>query len=357
MTFSRSLGGEFELTPADFAPGQNGASMPHFGRDAILGCNTGRSALRLALRDWLDRGGSSVVWLPDYICPSVRAACRAEGCRIETFGDLPDAQQLTRPPVPAKGDAVLCVHYFGCINRNFMTWLNLLSSNRDWTLIEDCVQSAYSKGVGGRGDYAIVSLRKWWAVPDGAAVISDRPLSVCLPEAGEAFVNMRTAAKLLRGCGRAAGEFLELVEHSEALLDTASPCKMSWLSTHLLARCDAAAMTAARRDNWQQVAAAMAPGSSLTEKVAPLFMSLRDNEVPLGFPVRVLDNRRNALQTWLRTRRIYCPIHWAIAPAPGISMQAITLANEILTLPIDQRYRAEDMERLVAALREFFEFV
>jgi len=355
MTSRVAIGGEFELAPTDFAPGPDGVAPPRFGRRVSTACNTGRGALRLVLRDWLGRGGSGLVWLPDYICPSIPSACLAEGCCIEYYADLPDAHHLAQPPAPKKNDAVMFAHYFGFVNRKFMAWLEQIPSNRDWTLIEDCVQAAYSDGVGICGDYAILSLRKWWPLPDGAAFVTDQPPRVDLPESNEVFVSMRATAKLLRGCGRPADEFLALVEQSEALLDAIPPCKMSWLSTRLLSHCDAAAMAVARRGNWRQLADAMPPGSPLAGKLTPLFPALQPNEVPLSFPVRVHDGRRDTLRAWLREQSIYCPVHWAVQPGPGITAHALTLAQAVLSLPIDQRYAAQDMERLVAALAGFFE--
>jgi hypothetical protein len=76
---------------------------------------------------------------------------------------------------------------------------------------------------------------------------------------------------------------------------------------------------------------------------------IKDN-IPIGFPILI--NNRDNIRKKLMSESIYCPIHWSIKDnyIPNIFNDAYYLSDSILTLPIDQRYNLEDMNRLVNTL-------
>jgi hypothetical protein len=100
------IGGEFELSMADLLAAPSPRTAPSLGRAHEVWVDTGRSALLLAAREVLGRGGERRVWLPALRID--RAAFRA----------------------------------------------------RDVWVIEDCVQAGLSIGVGASGDFAVASYRK-----------------------------------------------------------------------------------------------------------------------------------------------------------------------------------------------------
>lgn len=348
----RPIGGEMTLDANAFS-GTGGFDLPDFGAPCRLVCDTGRSALRLALRQTRRHTSSARIWLPDYICPSVPAACRAEGFAVMYFPDRPALVSLDQPPLVASGDVVLYAHYFGRVNKAFDAWLQTMKGSRDWILIEDGVQAAYSEGIGLRGDFMIASLRKWWPAPDGAVLCSGKALDdMPLMAADEQFVGMRTAAKLLRGGNAPADEFLSLIEATEELLDQAPPRSISWTSRHLLNRCDPIPMTKARRTNWQSLQRTISVPLLVHAGISPLFSTLEPGEVPLAFPIKVA-NGRDKLRAYLAERRIYCPIHWILRDTESCTPNSRALSAELLSLPIDQRYDVNDMNRMVSALLEY----
>lgn len=335
------IGGEFEIFPADFGRAAGTGAWPDFPGHHLIRCDTGRSALTLVLADWRRRRpGATTVWLPHYVCPSVVDAARASGFRLARYDDLP-GQEGVLPPA-GDDDIVLAVHYFGFPNPA----ISGLGPRR-WALIEDAVQAAYTAGIGATGDYVIASLRKWWPAPDGAVAGARNTWAVAagLLPPDEAFVSRRLAAKLLRGTVSSEDRFLGWIAGSEADLPPAVPRQVSWLSETLLAVADAAEAAARRRTNWIVLADGLAG-------VMPVFPDLPDGVVPLAFPVIVPGGRRDALRRHLAARAIFCPIHWADLIDPPPSARA--LADGILSLPVDQRYGAADMRRILDALALFF---
>jgi hypothetical protein len=84
-----------------------------------------------------------------------------------------------------------------------------------------------------------------------------------------------------------------------------------------------------------------------SKELRPLFNHIPDSVCPLGFAVRSED--RDRLQGYLISKRIYVPVHWQ-RPAE-ISRddfpEQTRLANEELTIPIDQRYSRNEMDYIL----------
>ena len=325
----------------------SGDVWPSFSKLHVLRCDSGRSALRLALSDWRRRCASTpTVWLPSYVCASVTSCVATLGLGMRFYADRPGDRGWSEQPTPAADDIVLVIHYMGAINRAACRWLDALPA-RHWGLIEDCVQAPYSAGAGSRGDYAIASLRKWWPAPDGAVVGANRPLvGAQLSAPNEEYVSKRVAAKLMRGRG-SESKYLQWIDEGEQALAHGEPRRVSWISTLLLGSCDPAAAAAARRRNWRT----LLEGLRTHQVVRPVFAKLDDQEVPLGFPVLVRHGWRDGLRGFLVSRRVYCPIHWRLPP--GVPAEDQALSEETLTIPIDQRYQPADMTRVLADIEEF----
>jgi hypothetical protein len=84
--------------------------------------------------------------------------------------------------------------------------------------------------------------------------------------------------------------------------------------------------------------------------VVPLYRELPDSVCPLGFPVRTAE--REKLRQRLIAQQIFPPVHWvrpAEVPARDFP-QAAALAEEELTIPIDQRYTLRHMDHILEAV-------
>jgi hypothetical protein len=356
MTCERPIGGEMPITLADFTSGGRGSAWPAYQGRRSLRCDSGRTAIELALRHWCAQGRKpSAVWLPHYLCHSVAAGVRRASVPLRFYEDGPGGVTGLQPPSPRADDLVVAVHYFGRVNESMLGFA--AAGQRDWGLIEDCVQSSYSDGVGISGDYAITSLRKWWPAPDGASLhLVDDHWAAPLQAPDEGFVSRRLMAKLLR-LGDAACErrYLELVGESESRLDHSDTARApSWISEALLESVDLHAMTARRRMNFEVLASRLLP---LCEAGVPLRLlnsELGAGEVPLALPVLLPVGLRDRLRQWLAERRIFCPIHWQLEAHASAAAQSSSA--QMLSLPLDQRYGDSDMHRLADAVDSFFEW-
>jgi hypothetical protein len=73
---------------------------------------------------------------------------------------------------------------------------------------------------------------------------------------------------------------------------------------------------------------------------------LRDEVVPLGFPIKV--SNRDILQSLFFQANIFPPVHWNISEIiPRDFKESHRLSREELTLPCDQRYGKEEMSKII----------
>jgi hypothetical protein len=349
MTSERLIGGEMEIFAADFGRPAGQGAWPSFGKPYSLRCDTGRSALQLALLDWKSRHpASATVWVPSYTCPSVTSAVSQLGLNMRRYADRPGLSAWADPPTPAAHDIVIIIHYFGIANRAALGWVES-TVPRSWQLLEDCVQAPYTEAVGVHGEYTVTSLRKWWPAPDGAQVCAGHALDYAhLSAPDEKRVSQRLAAKLLRAQRLAETTYLGWIEESERSLEPIEIRQVSWISSRLLEVAEPAHAAQARRTNWYVLMAGLENHSG----VQPLFRELGSGEVPLAFPILIEARLRAELRRFLLGRRIFCPIHWSLpadAPRPDRD-----LSTRILSIPLDQRYGAEDMQMVLADLNRFF---
>jgi dTDP-4-amino-4,6-dideoxygalactose transaminase len=78
----------------------------------------------------------------------------------------------------------------------------------------------------------------------------------------------------------------------------------------------------------------------------------KEGECPLAYPLRV--NNRDAFRHYLMENRIYCAVHWPFDGFKAVERQnAIKNANSIISLPIDQRYGAEEIDYLLNVIEKY----
>ena len=76
---------------------------------------------------------------------------------------------------------------------------------------------------------------------------------------------------------------------------------------------------------------------------------LEKQNVPLlAMPVTCSD--REAIRRRLASQNIYCAMHWVDGDWAGLGGVAGDLAESDLSIPIDQRYELEDLQRIVEVL-------
>jgi dTDP-4-amino-4,6-dideoxygalactose transaminase len=304
----------------------------------------GRSAFAALVRAF----SPARVWVPAYMCKSIPKQVPAGALAFYSVGErlAPDVDQFADAVKP--GDMVLGMNYFGrAPTRDFLSWLE---SRPDVVTVEDCAQTI-DTGQPAWGDYRIFSPRKVLGVPDGGIIV---------PKEGTLPPGLRPSRALDMGSvgplvlrfedepGTMWQAWHEEYESWQRAL-SASDRAMSRLSRALLGLADPVEVSRRRAENFAVLRAHLEDISLFAQIDAPL---AQDTFVPFGFPVRLPKERRDELRARLWADRIYTFRHFADLVCPPEEFpREHALSAELLTLPCDQRYGPDDMERIVNVAR------
>jgi hypothetical protein len=297
-------------------------------------------------------GGVRALWLPSFFCHDITGTWSALA-EIRYYEDNPrrphpDWRTLT----PAKNDVVLAVNYFGMGEGT--AWAEWSADHR-CLLLEDHSHDPHSEWArASRADYAFSSLRKMFPVPDGAILWSPRghELPVLPPWRYTTGASGKLAALLYksdylagRGTAGLKEAFRRLQIASETQMELEPMLAPSPATREYLAEGAPSLWRALRRNNARRLAERLAHW----KQAEPLFLDIPEGAAPLGFPLLFSTaESRIWYRECLQRHDVYCPVHW---PAPPF-VSAVTrkLADRILTIPSDQRYRVRDMDRIADIL-------
>ncbi|MDI4650367.1 hypothetical protein [Cohnella hashimotonis] len=352
------IGGEMEL---DFSYWESEPlQMPlRLALPYRLYTDSARSACLIALEE-LKRNGCHTAWLPRYACDSVFQPFEQAGINIRLYSMSETLETAHFEYEPDSGDIVYYIHYFGkqqtAVEQLIERWRQ---TGKQLWVIEDAVQSLLGEHTGRLGNFTLYSLRKFLPVPDGGILASDMPIDYPLEAALVERATKRMAAKLLRSQNLAEEWQLQLVQETEEEWDgPIRPRRMSGITEELLARMDWKEIARARRDNWRELYLRLSGSAPVFDgQLALLYDAIAAEEVPLGFPLQVLNGQRDSLRAYLRDRQIYCAVHWPLSLLKNekhIPQREARASAELLTLPIDQRYGADDMDRMAQAVQAFY---
>ncbi|WP_440834038.1 hypothetical protein [Paenibacillus sp. 22594] len=322
-----------------------------------LWTGTGRAAILLALEELEIRGAERIAYLPVYICDSVVQPFREKNYTIHFYSMGADLKTPDHLPQRLNNVVFLFVHYFGLENKAIKRWLENERSTKRFFVIEDCVQAAFSEFDNELFDFKIYSYRKFTPQPDGALLISKEQLQLnfnklCRQDEKD-FLFGQVEGKIRRSLSKDESEFLSLLKSSESRLDSRmSVGRMSEFSVFLMERIDIEQIKKKRKENWSVFSNLIESDRLIKKFLTPLYTTIMDNEVPLGFPVLVPVDLRNSLRQYLINHNIFCPIHWII-PQKSFDND-MKISSAILTIPIDQRISEEHILYVVEELHQFF---
>lgn len=334
----RIIGGMFGLATGR---GTSYGFLPALAGDVRLLADA-RSGLYLLLRELRP----PALWLPSYLCRALLEPAAALGIPHRFYELSADFGMRTdrwlREVQP--GDVVLAIDFFGF---PFSRPVLVAAGDAGAVTVRDASQALLSP-ADRDSDFVLYSPRKFVGVPDGGILRLNFPrgaFPVGLEPAPEQWFQLALRAAELRAefDAGAATDWYPLFQAGEEAAPT-GPFAMSGLAAELLRHAfDYEAIAARRRANYRQLSAALADVALLPE--------LPPEVVPLGFPIRVPG--RDELRAALFARQIFPPVHWRLdGVVPNDCQESHTLSRQLLTLPCDQRYDADDMADVIAAVRQ-----
>lgn len=348
------IGGDFEIDVKLFDNlAHNNQKLFSFGRKYEILTDSGLSAIQIALEQLINLNSNKIIWLPSYICPSVinllvQLEFDIKFYAVNEFFCIDDLSIQIEC-----NDIFFYINYFGFQNISAVRFINKINSKLKIWVIEDCVQVPFNSYSSPLSHFIITSFRKYSEIPDGALLSSDFEFSSHLEEANENDISKKIIGKILRNFSTNDELYLGLLMAAEKKFFVKNvPKKISFFSNYLLERIDIKRNIDKRRENYKYLFEKLSTISSLC---FPICGPLDPLTVPLGLPVKVLNYKRNDLRNYLMKYNIFCAIHWDIEQIPLLMkfQKSRLLSQEILTLPIDQRYSLIDMERIFGVLSKF----
>ncbi|MBQ6118102.1 MAG: hypothetical protein IJK98_02620 [Clostridia bacterium] len=295
--------------------------------DGALALNCGRNALAYLLK----ARGVKRLWIPRLICDSVTGVCRREGVPCSFYGvgyDFLPSEEISL----GEGEWLYLVNYYSQLDNGVIAGF----VDRYKRVIVDHAQSYFQPPLPGVD--TLYTCRKYFGVADGAFLYTDAAEEEPLP-VDESFDRMRF---LLGRFERTASEFYGEYAANNRLFAEEPVKRMSKLTDNLLRGIDYGLVQKTREDNF-----------------ACLHRSLKDrnllrlSDAPGTFMYPLLLPDGAAVRKELQKEKIYIPTLWpsvfefCTPDAPEYDM-----AQNILPLPVDQRYTADEMSYMVGAIKQ-----
>lgn len=314
--------------------------------------DSGRSALKI-LDKTLKKG---IVLLPAYICESVIDVYKKDN-QIRFYKinrDMTIDIDDLKSKMDSQVTVVYLMHYFGSVQNNeVLKYLENTKKKRGYTIIEDTTHSIFTKKRT-VGDYCVCSLRKWFPITDGGVLYTEKNVTDTFDmteyqknyfvDSLEAMILKKYYIQYGVDCNSI---YREIFAKSEQRLDMQTEIyQISDISKSILECISITQLQEKRKKNYWQL-----KGKLKNIPVKDVLST--DNFVPLVYPVYV--ENRNQFRQYLMENKIYCAVHWPLA---GTGMEndsdAVKIYENIISLPIDQRYESMHIEYLAQVIEAYF---
>ncbi len=309
-----AIGGYFELELS---------SSGEFHKSAFA-INTGRNALQLIL---FERGYKKV-FVPFYTCDAVLEPIVKLNIQVEYYEINSDLEIDTNLLKLESNEVLIYTNYFG-LKTNYCQKLSTSYKN----VIVDNAQAFFASPTDGIDTF--YSARKFFGVSDGAYLYAQGISTDGLSQDKSAN---RYNHLLERSDYTAESGYLDY-QQNEELLSTLEVKRMSNLTQAILAGIDYDTTARIRRENFGWLHNKLGISNRLS-------IDLSDEAVPMVYPYWI--NNGVDLRKKLNENQVYSAKYWPnknILSEPN-SLSA-ELINNLVALPIDQRYGVSEMSKIV----------
>lgn len=344
------LGSEFDLSFEKITKKENNLYQ-YLESYMVQWYDSARSAIRTIAYD-----SGKTVLLPEYICESVIRCfekSRIIFYHIDDKFDI-DEQDLFSKLNDSVGVVYIC-HYYG-----FLQDVNLLKeiyhkvTRVGALMIEDTTQSFFS-GQKLIGDVGVMSIRKWMPVSQGGILYAEKTgvldeenyLKLGKSNQDERALGMFLKGIFLKNLCDTNRVYRDIFERYEDRLDKQVVVeKMSDLARLQIECVDIPNMIRKRKENEKYLS------DALQSMNISLIRCYSEGECPFALPLRV--RKRDLFRKYLLENHVYCAVHW---PTDSFMVperkQAKDNAEQLISLPIDQRYGRDEMDYMIDIIKRY----
>ena len=306
----KAIGGYFEM---ELHKGK------HYHDNAIR-LNTARNCFEYVLRASHYRK----VYFPYYTCEVMLEPINKLGIDFEFYHINESLEPTTLPDLKAN-EAFLYTNYFG-LKQSCVKRLADIYGNR---LIVDNAQAFYAEPLPGIDTF--YSARKFFGLCDGAYLVTEKRLE----QDFEQDVSYERMSHLLKriDVGAEFG-FQDFKKNDDALCNQEIK-RMSKLTDGILCSIDYEEIKQKRKENFAFLDKALTKSNQL-------HLQLDEESTPMVYPYWTNDT---SLKHRLIEKKIYVATYWPnVREWTSFPMLEYELTNQMISVPIDQRYGIEEMQ-------------
>lgn len=314
MQDMKPIGGYFSLELPVF---------PEYHANAIA-LNSGRFCLECLLRCRKYKK----VYVPYYTCDSVIEPIEKLGIKYE-FYHIDKNYRIVNAPNLDTDEALIYTNYWGLQD----AYCQELAAKYGKQLILDYTQAFYSKPINGIDTF--YSCRKFFGVPDGGYLYTDAVADFEIEE-DYSWQRMDSLVKRIDVSPEAGYEDFH---KTSALFHSMPIRRMPKFTKRMMNGIDYERVANRRIDNYNILRSHLGG------------RALNYGEVPMIFPY--MTEKGQALRQQLISNKVFVAKYW-----PNVeewckdNSEESWMANNILPLPIDQRYGEEDMNRIINVIKQ-----
>lgn len=269
------------------------------------------------------------IYVPYYICDTAVQAIEQAGITVKRYSLSEKLEPAADIVVEGNSEGVLMINYFGLKDAFIRE-----SAQKYKHMIIDCTQAFFFEPVMQDEVTNIFSCRKFIGVPDGAYLVGKNTRAKEL-KAGSSWENYSFVCKAHDvGTNEAYSGSLENEERLGQRKEG-----MSELTRKVLQGIDYSFIAKKREENFRKM-------HELLENINRL--KLKSGEgIPYCYPLWAPRGTGRRLKEKLLKEHIYIPTLWKeCAEVCGEGSLEVEWMNDLICLPVDQRYTAEDIEFL-----------
>lgn len=343
--------------PAVMLPDGYFAGFEKYGHCTWL--RSGREALHLVALNEKQGQGDTFILMPAYCCHSMEDPFEKAGWRVVYYRlneDLTvDLDFLAQALTKEKFKAILTMNFYGSAStKGAVTYVKKYKP--EFKVIEDFSHCTFSLDdiFNQQVDYYVTSIRKSIGVCDGSVIISREPLDESnIEEVETEFVSSRRDGQKLKveytysQDKELKGIFFPKLRRQEGELDAFEGVhRISGTGQEMLKALNGSMIRYARQRNMKHILNLL---GGKVESIPGIERCL--NGAPFSLPILV--KNRDEIQQKLAKRGVYAPVLWPICDeARGVCPVSARMADEMLSIPIDQRYNYDDIEDIAKIVLE-----
>lgn len=292
--------------------------------DGIL-LNCGRNALAYLI----EANHITDILMPKFMCDSCDGVLEKYGVRVRRYSI--DEAFMPVDLAPRDGEWVYAVNFYGQLSDAYLKTLK----KKHGRLIVDNAQAYFREPV--EGIDTLYTCRKFFGVPDGAVLYSDKKLDLPL----ERDISYDRTEYLLGRFEKSASEFYGGYVENNRRFAGEKIKRMSKLTENLLRGIDYDAVKEKRTENFLYLHERLKTLNGLPVKpAAGAFM----------YPLYIENGA--FLRKRLQEQKIYIPTLWpAVFGRCSEDEKEYRMARDILPLPVDQRYGKKEMDIIIGTLQ------